>query len=324
MNYIGITMGDPAGVGPEIILKALSRNDTLKNKCIIYGSINILTYYNNLLKYKLSLNEIKEPQDFHINCINVIDVVDFEPSKLNLGKVDPICGDAAYFYVERAIHDALDNYIQAVVTAPINKEALRLAGHQYDGHTEIFAKLTNTKKYSMMLADKNLRVMHISTHTSLRNACNLVKKERIKEVVTLANDTLLRMNISNPKIAVAGLNPHSGEGGLFGDEEVNEIIPAINEMKENGFNVFGPIPPDVVFLRAHHGHYDMVIAMYHDQGHIPLKLLGFNTGVNVTIGLPIIRTSVDHGTAFDIAGKDMADETSLLEAIKIAEAFNKE
>ncbi|TDT62791.1 4-hydroxythreonine-4-phosphate dehydrogenase PdxA [Fonticella tunisiensis] len=322
MYLIGITMGDPAGVGPEVTLKAITSKHSFKAQYVIYGSVKVIEYYRNLLGIELPVNKISRAGDYKGGRINVIDVVDIAMEDFEIGKVSPKCGDAAFRYVEAAVKDALEGDIRAVVTAPLNKEALHLGGHNFDGHTEIFAKLTNTSKYSMMLFGGPLKVIHVSTHTSLRNACDRVKKERVFDVINLANDTLKKMGIKEPRIAVAGLNPHAGESGIFGDEEIKEITPAIEMARENGINAEGPVPPDTVFLKAVKGKYDIVVVMYHDQGHIPVKLLGFDTGVNMTVGLPIIRTSVDHGTAFDIAGKGIADEKSMIEAMKTAEMFN--
>ena len=252
-----------------------------------------------------------------------------EMDKLELGKVSKIAGNAAFEYVKKVIELALEGKIDATVTNALNKEAINLAGHHYSGHTEIYADFTKTKKYTMMLAHENLRVVHVSTHVSLREACERCKKERIYDVIKIAEDACKKLGIKEPKIGVAGLNPHCGENGLFGTEEIEEIIPAIEKAQKEGINVFGPIPPDTIFSKARGGWYDIVVAMYHDQGHIPLKVIGFVynqeknkweavAGVNITLGLPIIRSSVDHGTAFDQAGTGMANELSLINAIDYA------
>ncbi|WP_186431256.1 4-hydroxythreonine-4-phosphate dehydrogenase PdxA [Clostridium sp. BSD9I1] len=321
MKLIGITMGDPAGIGPEIILKALEEEKELRKKSVIFGSYKVLNYYKELLNINTDINIINEINEFDDKAINIINVIDLDISDFKIGEVSPICGEAAYRYIERAMEDAKGGQIKAVTTAPLNKEALHLGGHNYAGHTEIFAKLTDTKKYAMMLTSEKFRVIHVSTHVSLREACDRVKRDRILDVIMLAEDTLKKMGIKNPQIAVSGLNPHAGESGLFGREEVEEIIPAVNEAIRLGFNVEGPVPPDTVYLKAKQGKYDVVIAMYHDQGHIPMKMLAFDTGVNITVGLPIIRTSVDHGTAFDIAGKGIAKGDSMIEALKMGELF---
>ena len=321
MKLAGITMGDPAGVGPEICLKAITSDTPFKAGYIIFGSAGILEHYKNLLDIKDDLNLINRIEDFREGRINVMDVVPLGIDDIRIGEVEGKSGDAAFRYIEKAISLAVEGEISGVVTAPLNKEALHLGGHNYAGHTEIFANLTGTKKYAMMLTDKNFRVIHVSTHCSLREACDRVKIERIFDCICLANDTLKKMGITNPKIAVAGLNPHAGENGLFGREEMDEIMPAVEKSKKMGISVFGPLPPDTVFLKAYNGEYDLVVAMYHDQGHIPLKMLGFSSGVNMTVGLPFIRTSVDHGTAFDIAGKGIANENSMIEAMRASEMF---
>lgn len=322
MNLLGITMGDPAGIGPEIIFKAFKKRDDFREKSVIFGSYKVLKYYSELLKINKHLKVINTLDEFDKNKINIINVVDLDINDIKIGEVSALCGDSAYQYIEKAIEYAKKREIKAVVTAPLNKEALHLGGHNVAGHTEIFARLTDTKKYSMMLTNGDFRVIHVSTHVSLRDACDLVKKDRVLEIIELANTTLKRMRIDKPRIAVAGLNPHAGESGLFGSEEIDEIIPAVEEARKLGINVEGPIAPDTVFLKAQKGQYDVVVAMYHDQGHIPTKLLAFDTGVNITVGLPLIRTSVDHGTAFDIAGKGIAKGDSMIEALKVADTFS--
>lgn len=321
MEYIGITMGDPAGIGAEVILKAL-QNKEYKNQSIVFGSVEVLKHFKKVLKFDGEINEIDDINEFKEDFLNVVNVLDVSMSDFILGKVSAVGGNAAYQYVEAAVAYANEGKLKAVVTGPLNKEALHLAGHKFDGHTEIFAHLTKTNKYAMLLWSEKLKTIHVSTHTSLRNACDKVKKGRVLDVIKLANDFLIKMGIKKPKIAVAGLNPHAGESGLFGDEEILEIIPAIQEAKKLGIDVVGPEAPDTVFLKNYEGKHDIVVAMYHDQGHIPMKLLAFDLGVNITVGLPILRTSVDHGTAFDIVGKGIANEQSLIEALKIAEQFN--
>ncbi len=250
-------------------------------------------------------------------------------SSFEQGKVAAQCGHAAFISVTKAIELAMANEVDGTVTAPLNKEALNLAGHHFDGHTEIYAHFTGTKKYAMLLADDFLRVIHVSTHVPLRQACDLVKKARIKDVTELIADACRQFGIDNPKIGIAGLNPHASDGGLFGTEERDEIIPAVEELKAEGYNVEGPVPPDTLFAKAKCGKFDGCVAMYHDQGHIPFKVVGFNwdketgqmsaaKGVNITLGLPIIRVSVDHGTAFDVAGKGVASPEALLLSIDYA------
>lgn len=323
MQYVGITMGDPSGIGPEIALKAMIKDDVYLNSTVIFGSTSIIDYYGKLLKISYPIHSINKLADFKKGAVNVYNVLDLDFSQIPIGKVNAIAGDAAYHYLETAINLSLKKELGPVVTGPLNKEALHLGGHKYDGHTEIFADLTHTKKYTMMLWSDKFSVVHVSTHVPLRKACDLVKTARIKECIELANEAMKRLGIKNPKIAVAGLNPHSGEAGLFGHEDEDEIKPAVAEKRAEGLNVEGPVPPDTVFLKAVQKKYDIVVAMYHDQGHIPMKLLAFDEGVNVTLGLPIIRTSVDHGTAFDIAGQGIANDTSMVAAINLAVAFGK-
>lgn len=317
MAVNAITIGDPAGIGPEIALKGLAKNKRYRENTLIVGSKGILTYYAELLALDFSLKIIQEPEEFEKGKINVLDTADVSLEDITIGEVSAKAGDAAYQYLERAIRLSLDNRLDAIITGPLNKEALHKGGHHYDGHTEIFADLTETKKYTMMLWSEKMSVVHVSTHVSLREACNRVKTERVFECIELVHDAMKQMGIDEPKIAVAGLNPHSGESGLFGNEDKDEIAPAVVQANEAGYNVEGPVPPDTVFLKATQGQYDSVVAMYHDQGHIPMKLLAFDSGVNVTLGLPIIRASVDHGTAFDIAGKGIAKEESILAALDV-------
>jgi len=332
-KIIGITMGDPAGIGPEISIKAF-QNKSLYEKCnpLLIGDKSIIeSYLEKFPEFTIKVNAISTPEDglYEWGTMDVIDLASVDADVLQIGEVSKEAGNAAYLYVEKVIDLALEGKVDATVTNPLNKEALNLAGHHFAGHTEIYGELTNTSKYSMMLADGDLRVVHVSTHVSLRQACDLVKKERVLDVIRIAHQACTNLGIENPRIAVAGLNPHCGENGLFGTEEIEEIIPAIEVAKSEEINVFGPLPADTVFSKARGGMYDIVVVMYHDQGHIPLKLLGFVydknlnkwkevSGVNITLGLPIIRTSVDHGTAFDQAGSMTASEVSLENAIDYA------
>ena len=322
MNYLGITMGDPAGVGPEIIVRALADKSIFKAGYIVYGAIDIMKHYADLLDISLNFKQISDVGEYTEDAVNVIDPAGLTMDQYEIGKLSPRCGDAAYRYVERAIKDAMDKKTKGVVTAPLNKEALHKGGHNFDGHTEIFATLTGTKKYAMMFYGP-LKIMHVSTHCSLREACNRVKKERILDCIEMMDKALKSTGLAAPEIAVAGLNPHAGENGLFGTEEIEETIPAIEEAKKKGIHVSGPIPPDTLFGKVLRGVYDGAIAMYHDQGHIAAKLNLMNDCVNCTIGLPIIRTSVDHGTAFDMAGKGIADGANMIQAMKVAEEFLK-
>ena len=325
-------MGDPAGIGPEICARALSHEQTYTQcRPIIVGDAKIMQLAVDLLHLPLRVNAVTDVKDacFTHGTVDVFDLDIIDLSTFRFGEVQRQCGDAAFRYVRCAIDLAMAKKVDGTCTAQINKEAIHLAGHNYDGHTEIYATFTGTKKYAMLLADGLLRVIHVSTHVSLREACDRCKKERIIEVYELIDDACRQFGIEKPHIAVAGLNPHCSENGLFGWEEEKEIIPAVEELKARGFNAEGPVPPDSVFAKAKCGWYDGVVAQYHDQGHIPLKVLGFNWdaasgkmlpqhGVNITLGLPIIRVSVDHGTAFDVAGKGVAAEDALLASIDYA------
>lgn len=329
---LAITMGDPAGIGPEIIIKALDREDTYKYCCpIVTGDAAVMEFAARQLGTSLRIHAVKDVADalFEYGTIDVYDLQCIDMETFEQGKVASQCGHAAFISVTTAIQLAMEDKVDGTVTAPLNKEALNLAGHHFDGHTEIYAHFTNTKKYAMLLADEFMRVIHVSTHVPLRKACDLVKKQRIMDVTELISDACKQFGIENPKIGIAGLNPHASDGGLFGDEERLEITPAVEELKARGFNVEGPVPPDTLFAKAKCGKFDGCVAMYHDQGHIPFKVVGFNwdketgkmstaKGVNITLGLPIIRVSVDHGTAFDVAGKGVASPEALLLSIDYA------
>ncbi len=329
---LAITMGDPAGIGPEIIVRALSHKETY-GQCrpIVTGDAAVMREAVRLLGYDFEVNAVDKVSDakFEYGTIDVYDLHCVDMSTFRFGEVQPQCGNAAFVSIRKAIDLAMTGEVDGTVTAPLNKEALNLAGHHFDGHTEIYATFTGTKKYAMMLADENIRVIHVSTHVPLRKACDLVKKARVIEVTELISDACRQFGIENPRIGIAGLNPHSSENGMFGDEEALEIIPAIEELRSRGFNVDGPVPPDSIFAKAKCGKYDGCVAMYHDQGHIPLKVCAFNwdketgkmqsaKGVNITLGLPIIRVSVDHGTAFDVAGKGIASEDAMMLSIDYA------
>jgi 4-hydroxythreonine-4-phosphate dehydrogenase len=320
---LGITMGDAAGVGPEIIDKALAKKEFYKiARPIVIGDASVIEDALKVAKVKVDINSIKDISEakYEHGTIEVIDLKNIRLSELKMGQVQAMAGKASVKYVEKAVEMALKNKIDAIVTAPLNKESMNLAGYDYAGHTEILAHLTKTKDYAMMLVAGQLRVIHVTTHVSMRDACELIKKERVLTTIRLTDEVTRKMGVETPKIAVSGFNPHAGESGLFGNEEIEEITPAIESAKKNNINVIGPMPPDTVFLRASRGEYDAVVAMYHDQGHIPVKMLGFESGINVTIGLPIIRTSVDHGTAYRRAGLRLGtgDPTSLEEAMKLA------
>lgn len=318
---LGITMGDAAGVGPEIIVKALADPSLYEDATpVVFGDLKIMERAAKLLNSPLGLRGIKDPTE-GVHEYGTIDVVDLDnlPADLPFAKVDARAGRAAYEYIEAACKCAMEGKTHAVVTAPLNKEALNLGGVHFPGHTEILAHLTGTKDFSMMLTSEKLRVIHVTTHVAFKDVPGLVKKERVFKVIELAEETLKLMGFEKPRIAVAGLNPHCGEHGLFGDEDEKEITPAVEEARAKGWNVQGPIPPDSVFHRAANlGEFDIVVVMYHDQGHIPIKVLGFDVGVNVTVGLPCIRTSVDHGTAFPVAGTGKANDGSMKEALRLA------
>lgn len=334
MKIIGITMGDPASIGPEITAKALS-DPSVYERCkpLVVGDVPVMEEALKItgLSGKLKIHTIGDVSEalFEYGTIDVYNMGMVDMDKLQRGKVSAMAGNAAFQYVKKVIGLAMDHKIDATVTNALNKEAMNLAGHHYSGHTEIYADYTGTRKYTMMLAHENLRVVHVSTHVSLREACDRVKKDRILEVIRIAHQACRRLGISQPKIGVAGLNPHSGENGMFGREEIEEITPAIQAARDEGIQADGPVPPDTVFSKARGGWYDIVVAMYHDQGHIPLKVVGFVynqeeqkwdavAGVNITLGLPIIRASVDHGTAFDQAGTGLASELSLTNAMDYA------
>lgn len=318
---LGITMGDAAGIGAEIIVKSLSDKHLYEiAQPIVIGDKKMMQRALDLLQSSLKINVVENLDNLNTKY-GTIDLIDLDnvPADLIYSQVDPRAGKAAYEYVEKAVQYAMENKIQAVVTAPLNKEALHAGGKMFPGHTEILAQLSGTKDYSMMLVSEKLRVIHVTTHVQLRKACDLVKKERVLTVIKLADENAKMLGFKQPRVAVAGLNPHSGENGMFGDEDRKEIVPAVEAAKQLGINASGPIPPDTVFHRAANlNEFDIVVVMYHDQGHIPIKLLGFDTGVNVTVGLPFIRTSVDHGTAFPIAGKGIADSKSMTESLYLA------
>jgi len=318
---IGITMGDAAGVGPEIILKAFDDPTVAQmSDSFVIGDAKILERAKAFVNSKKTINIIEHPSQGLFSS-DVIDCLDLNllDTDLPVGQVSPEAGNAAFQYLAKAISLANDKEIDAICTAPLNKEALQKGGHRYPGHTEILADLTGTKDYSMMLSAPNLKVIHVTTHVGIIDAVNMITPERVLHVIHLAHETLTKAGIKNPKIAVCGINPHAGENGLFGNgEEEEKVIPAVEKAISEGIDVQGPLPADTLFFRTVRGDFDIVVAMYHDQGHAPVKVLGLESGVNITVGLPIIRTSVDHGTAFDIAGKGIADEKSLIEALRQA------
>lgn len=317
---IAVTLGDPAGIGPEIVAKTFADEGFHReNRAVVIGDAAILRRAVKLLDLTLDVNVVAKPGEgrFEPGVVDLLPASEL-PGDLPFGELDARAGAAAFEYVKRATELALKGEVRAVCTAPLNKEAMHLGGYKYPGHTEILAELTGTKDYAMMLVADDLRVIHVSTHVSLKEAIERVRPERELAVIRLARDALLKLGVSKPKIAVAGLNPHAGENGLFGNEDAERIRPAIEQAVEEGIEASGPWAADTVFTRARNGEFDMVVVQYHDQGHVPIKLMGFESGVNVTVGLPFFRTSVDHGTAFDIAGTGKADHTSLKTALDLA------
>ena len=320
---VAVTMGDPAGVGPEIIAKTFADPGFhARNRALVVGDAGMVERAAQLLGLRLGINEISEPEDAAVRpgTADVLQVGELPPD-LPFGELDARAGDAAFRYVEKATRLASAGRVAAIATAPLNKEAMHLAGHGYPGHTEILADLTGTEDYAMMLVTDELKVIHVSTHVSLREAIERAQPERELAVIRLAHESLKKLGVRRPRVAVAGLNPHAGENGLFGLEDIEKIKPAVKAALEEGVDASGPWAPDTVMMRARQGYFDVVVVQYHDQGHIPVKLMGFDTGVNVTVGLPFFRTSVDHGTAFDIAGTGKADHASLEAALDLARSL---
>jgi 4-phospho-D-threonate 3-dehydrogenase / 4-phospho-D-erythronate 3-dehydrogenase len=313
---IAVTMGDPAGVGPELILKAFLE-ESVSSEFFVVGDLDVLAACNETLRLRASLRSAANPRDLRAGEVNVLDARMLTRGDVIPGRISRRCGEAARTYVETAVRLVLDGDAGAMVTLPLSKEAVRLSEPSFRGHTELIAGLCGAGGVVMMLHSPKLTVTHVSTHVSLRDAIHGVTKQRVLEVIRLTA-TALRMLGGGSRIAVAGLNPHAGEAGAFGDEEQAEIAPAVAAARLEGIDTNGPLPPDTVFRLAMDGRFDAVICMYHDQGHIPMKLLDFQGAVNVTIGLPIIRTSVDHGTAFDIAWKGVASTGSYAAAFALA------
>jgi 4-hydroxythreonine-4-phosphate dehydrogenase len=320
---LAITMGDPGGVGPEIIAKALAHTEVFDHsRPLVIGERRALEAAIRITGRPLEVRSVEQPAEAgqHQGIVDLIDLNNIDIERIGRARVCAEVGRAAYEYLERATQMALRDEVGAIVTAPLNKEALSEAGWVGVGHTELLARFAGVpdKSVAMMLASKSLRVVHVSTHVSLRRAIEMVTPERIVTAARLAGETARDIVGRDPHLAIAGLNPHAGEHGLFGSEEQEFIEPAIEQLRAEGWHVSGPLSPDTVFLRAAAGDFDAVIAMYHDQGHIPSKFAGFDDTVNVTLGLPIVRTSVDHGTAYDIAGTGTANEANLLAAIDLA------
>ncbi|MEH2921644.1 D-threonate 4-phosphate dehydrogenase [Samsonia erythrinae] len=320
-KIIAVTMGDPAGIGPEIIIKSLAEGELSGASAVVVGCVQTMRRILALnVVPEVELNVIEKPADavFAPGVMNIIDEPLQDPAALQPGVVQAQAGDLAYRCIKKATELAMAGQVHAIATAPLNKEALHAAGHLYPGHTELLAKLTNSRDYAMVLYTDKLKVIHVTTHIALRKFLDTLNRERVETVIDMADVFLKRVGFTHPRIAVAGVNPHAGENGLFGDEEINIVSPSVAAMKAKGIDVYGPCPPDTVYLQAYEGQYDMVVAMYHDQGHIPLKLLGFYDGVNITAGLPFIRTSADHGTAFDIAWTGKAKSESMAISIQLA------
>jgi 4-hydroxythreonine-4-phosphate dehydrogenase len=321
---IGVTLGDPAGTGPELILKALA-DPSMRAlaRIVVIGDATTLQRAQRHTATALPIHARSdlEAADFGADGVQVLDLRNVDVARLQLGHVDPMCGQAAYEAIRAATELALARRLDAVVTSAINKAALNAAGHHFDGHTGLLAHLCGAPGATMMLVADRLRVSHVSTHVSLRDAIDRVRPERILKVLRLTHDAVVRLGVEKPRLAVAGLNPHAGENGLFGDEEARYIAPAIAEARAAGLDAQGPFAGDTVFFRTLQGEFDAAVAMYHDQGHVAAKMLGIWRGVNVTLGLPIVRTSVEHGTDFANAGTGRGDPRSLIEAIKLASAL---
>ena len=318
---IAITMGDPAGIGPEIIMKALAHPE-VQSVCrpLVIGDADRLRQAGQIVGSTMSVDSLSDADaaDFDKPAVQCVDLK-VVPADLPFGQVSPTAGGAAYRYIEKAVQVVQAGQAQGICTAPLSKEALHAAGHKFPGHTELLAHLTGTPEVSMMLVSPKLRVIHVTTHIGLIDAIAKIEPGLVERVITRGHGVLVKAGIANPKIGVCAINPHAGENGLFGrGEEAEKITPAIEACRARGWDVRGPLPADTLFFLAGRGDYDMVVAMYHDQGHGPIKVLGLEAGVNITVGLPVIRTSVDHGTAFDIAGKGIADERSLMEALRQA------
>ncbi len=323
---IAIPMGDPAGIGPEIIIKALS-NDKIYSFCrpLVIGNINVLRLIEKIIKSNVEFTEIGRPSlgKYEAGRIDLISIDDTAINSVEYGMVQATAGKAAFDYIGKSVKLAESGEVTAIATAPINKEALKAAGIEFIGHTEILAGLTKTDDPLTMFQVNNLRVFFLSRHVSLRKACDLVTKERLLYTIKRCLKALDQLGVEKKSLVVAGLNPHNGEHGLFGSEEVLEISPAVKEARNDGLDVAGPVPADSVFYQALTGKYGAVLSLYHDQGHIAVKTLDFEKTVSLTLGMPFLRTSVDHGTAFDIAGKGVASPVSMIEAVRLAAEYGK-
>ena len=321
---IAVTMGDPAGIGPEIVAKSIADKATFDvARCIVIGDKKVMEKAIEIVGADLKVNVVDSPADgdYSYGVLNMIDLDNIDMSRFEYGKINAMCGQAAFDYIKKSIEITMDKQADAVATTPINKESLHAAEVDFIGHTEIFGALTGTADPLTMFETNGLRVFFLTRHKSLRDMLDDIKKDRIIDYVERCTEALRRLGVKEGMMAVAGLNPHSGEHGLFGWEEVKEIAPAVEELKERGFNVAGPVPADSVFHQAAQGRFNSVLSLYHDQGHIATKTLDFDRTISITNGMPILRTSVDHGTAFDIAGKGIAGAVSMEEAIRLAAKY---
>lgn len=318
---VAITMGDAAGIGPEIIAKAVADSELrAKARMLVVGDLRRMRLAMDIVSSPLRINSVSSPADasFEEGTIDIIDI-DCIPADLKWGELSAAAGHGAYLFIEKAVALAMDREVDAICTGPLNKAALHAAGHKYPGHTELLAALTGTEEVSMMLTAPKMRVIHVTTHIGLIDAIAKINGDLVYRTIKRGHDLLVSSGIERPRIAVCAINPHAGEGGLFGyGEEAEKILPGIERAKADGIDAIGPLPADTLFFLAGRGDFDLVVAQYHDQGHGPVKVLGLENGVNITVGLPVVRTSVDHGTAFDIAGKNIADHESLLEALRQA------
>ena len=321
---IAITMGDPCGIGPEVVVKAMA-DPRVYETCrpLVVGNVYAMEQAVSLTGATMTVKEATDPTQSGMEpgVIEVVDVHNLNSEDITVGEINPTCGKAAMEWVTRAGELAMEGVVDALATAPLNKEAASLAGYKSIGHMELLQDLSNTKLVATMLMAKNLRVVHLSTHRSLSLACELVKKDRILDYLRLTHESFIRYGFEKPRIGTAALNPHGSDGGLLGDEERLEITPAIEAAQSEGIEATGPVPADIVFHQAIQGQYDAVLCMYHDQGHIPVKVYGFEESITANLGLPFVRTSVDHGTAFDIAGQGIASHESMLESIRLAVAL---
>lgn len=323
-SLIAVPIGDPAGVGPEIAAKSVASPKVFgAANCVVVGDRAVMENAIRIVGADLTVKVVNDPEegDYREGTLNLIDMRNIDMSKFELGKVNGMCGKAAYEYIAKSIELANSGKVDAVATTPINKESLRAGGINFIGHTEIFGALTGTKDPLTMFETDGMRIFFLTRHVSLREMTDMITKERIKDYVVRCMEALRRLGVTDGTMAIAGLNPHSGEHGLFGWEEVNEITPAVEELQKEGYNVVGPIGADSVFHQAAIGRYNSVLSLYHDQGHIAAKTLDFEKTIAITNGMPFLRTSVDHGTAFDIAGKNIVSEVSMVEAILLAAKY---